>query len=137
MGIWQILCPFPYNLFTVYPPRTPALVPSVCVLSEGEGEEEDAEGDRVVVGTKRALRDSPSKVSQPSKKSKKGKGRDPKAGMMQASSKRRVETPVENEAQGPYIDLSDHKFPEDTPLDAKMLPLVGKVVSSDVAMSRC
>ena len=107
------------------------------VLSEGEGEEEDTEGDRVVVGTKRALRDSPSKVSQPSKKSKKGKGRDPKVGMMQASSGRRVVTPVENEAQGPYIDLSDHKFPEDTPLNAKMLPLVGKVMSSDVAMLRC
>ena len=28
VGKWQVLCPFPYNVFTVYPPRTPALAPS-------------------------------------------------------------------------------------------------------------
>ena len=31
VGIWQVLCPFPYNVFTVYPSRTPALAPSDIV----------------------------------------------------------------------------------------------------------
>ena len=35
VGKWQVLCPFPYNVFTVYPPRTLALISSMKTV-QGE-----------------------------------------------------------------------------------------------------
>src|SRR6266478_3229007 len=30
VGLWWVLCPFPCDVFAVYPPGTPPLAPSVC-----------------------------------------------------------------------------------------------------------
>lgn len=108
--------------------------PEIHVLSDEEVVEVDDSIDREVVGQKRALGDSPSKVEKPSKKSRRGKAREPGIGRMQPSSRWPRRTP--EQVPGPSIDLSGHEFEENGKSNVAMLPNVGTVVCEVVPMSR-